>query len=324
MRETKHRRVKQLVVVLLAVFLIAIALLLLNIWDSSQDIYQSQSDNQAVVYQNTEYVLRPNVESFLFIGLDKFDDEVYADSYKNDQQADFLMLFVMDHDAQKITAVHINRDTMTGINILGLNGNKVDTVIRQIALSHTYGNGKEVSCNNTVNSVSALLNDVKINHYLSMKMDGVAVLNDLVGGVEVTVLDTIDESLIQGEMVLLMGEQALRYVRARQGLEDSSNLARMERQKQYATALYEKLLASIEKDEDFSIDAIAKLSDYTVSDRSATQLKQLVNKIVDYEFEGIVSLDGKSTIGNEYVEFYADQDAIDKLVIDLFYNIKSE
>ena len=67
MRETKHRRVKQLVVVLLAVFLIAIALLLLNIWDSSQDIYQSQSDNQTVVYQNTEYVLRPNVESFLFM-----------------------------------------------------------------------------------------------------------------------------------------------------------------------------------------------------------------------------------------------------------------
>ena len=33
------------------------------------------------------------------------------------------------------------------------------------------------------------LMDVKIDHYISLTMDSVAVMNDLVGGVEVTVLD---------------------------------------------------------------------------------------------------------------------------------------
>ena len=322
MRKTKQRRLKQLAIVLLAVFLVAIALGLISVWENNQDYFPTQTDNDTVIYQNQAYALKDNVESFLLIGIDKFEDSASADSYKNDQQADFLMLFVMDHDAKTVSAVHINRDTMAEINILGLNGNKVDTVIRQIALSHTYGNGKEISCNNTVNSVSALLNDIKVDHYLSMKMDAVSIINDLVGGVEVTVIHTLDESLVQGKTVLLMGDQALRYVRARKGLEDSSNIARMARQKQYATALYEKFLMCVENDESFSINAVTKLSEHIISDRSATQLKQLTEKISDYELQDILSIDGEAKAGNEFMEFYADQDAIDQLVIDLFYDLK--
>ena len=322
MGKTKQRRLKQLAILLLGVFLVAIALVLLNVWESKQDDYPSQTDDQTLIYQSKAYALKDNVETFLLIGIDKFEDSALEDSYKNNQQADFLMLFVIDHDAEKVSAVHINRDTMTNVNILGLNGNKVDTVVRQIALSHTYGNGKEISCNNTVNSVSTLLNDIKINHYLSMKMDAVAIINDLVGGVEVTVKDTLNESWVQGETVLLKGDQALLYVRARQGLEDSSNIARMARQKQYASALYEKYLSCVENDESFSINAVTKLAEHIISDRSATQLKQLTEKIADYALQDILSIDGEARVGNEFMEFYADQDAIDQLIIELFYDLK--
>ena len=322
MGKTKHRRLKKIAILLAAVFLVAIALVLLNVWEKDQDNYPSQIGNNTVIYQNKSYALKDDVESFLLIGIDKFEGSVSEDSYKNDQQADFLMLFVVDHNDKKVSAVHINRDTMVDVNILGLNGNKVDTVVRQIALSHTYGNGKEVSCNNTVNSVSSLLNNIKINHYLSMKMDAVAILNDLVGGVEVTVTHTLNETLVQGQTVLLRGEQALLYVRARQGLEDSSNIARMVRQKQYSAALYEKFLSCVENDENFSLDVITKLLEYIVSDRSATQLKQFANKLSGYELQEIFSIEGESRPGDEFVEFYADQNAIDKIIIDLFYEPK--
>ena len=41
----------------------------------------------------------------------------------------------------------------------------------------------------------------------------------------------------------LQGEQALRYVRTRYGLEDSTNSTRMARQQQYINALYAKALS---------------------------------------------------------------------------------
>lgn len=50
---------------------------------------------------------------------------------------------------------------MTEINVLCVAGEKVGTVNKQIVLAHIYGNGNEVSCRNTSDVVSALLNDIK-------------------------------------------------------------------------------------------------------------------------------------------------------------------
>ena len=100
-------------------------------------------------------------------------------------------------------------------------------------------------------------------------MDAVPIFNDLVGGVEVEVLHDftgIDDTLIKGEKVILMGEQALRYVRSRKGVEDSSNTSRMERQQQYVYALYEATKKSMESNPDFIVDASVSMTDYTVSD----------------------------------------------------------
>lgn len=58
-----------------------------------------------------------------------------------------------------------------------------------------------------------LLYGVEIDHYISLMMDGVAVLNDLAGGVTLKVMDdfgAFDPALVQGETVTLRGEQALK------------------------------------------------------------------------------------------------------------------
>ena len=59
---------------------------------------------------------------------------------------------------------------------------------------------------------SFLLGGTEIDHYLAMTMSAIPQINDLVGGVPVTVLDDfsgIDDSLVKGEEITLMGEQAL-------------------------------------------------------------------------------------------------------------------
>ena len=325
-RNDKRKLMRGLAVALLAVFLLTGAFLLLELWEKCQSIFPEQkTENTVYEYNGVEYVKNEDVESFLILGLDKFEDAINNDSYNNDQRADFLMLLVFDNSEKKFTAVHLNRDTMVNMNVLGVAGQKIGTVNKQLALAHTYGNGRDVSCRNTADAVSELLNGVKVNHYLSITMDAVPILNDLLGGVEVTVLDDfsgIDDTLIKGETVTLHGDHALTYVRERYGLEDSSNSTRMVRQRQYMTAVYDKAMLKIENDDNFVIEASSKLADYIVSDRSVNQLQEIAKKLSQYKFTEIETLEGESVVKDGLMEFRPDADSIDKIVFELFYKKK--
>ena len=325
-RNDKRKLMRGLAVALLAVFLLTGAFLLLELWEKRQSIFPEQkTENTVYEYNGVEYVKNEDVESFLILGLDKFEDAINNDSYNNDQRADFLMLLVFDNSEKKFTAVHLNRDTMVNMNVLGVAGQKIGTVNKQLALAHTYGNGRDVSCRNTADAVSELLNGVKVNHYLSITMDAVPILNDLLGGIEVTVLDDfsgIDDTLIKGETVTLHGEHALTYVRERYGLEDSSNSTRMVRQRQYMTAVYDKAMLEIENDDNFVIEASSKLADYIVSDRSVNQLQEIAKKLSQYKFTEIETLEGESVVKDGLMEFRPDADSIDKIVFELFYKKK--
>lgn len=324
---TKRKYLKATAIFLLFVFIVSSALLLLNIWDKRQGIFPTQHTEDlgtTLSHNGKEYVLKDGVETVLLMGLDKFEGVADEETYNNDRQADFVLLCVIDSANSKCTAININRDTMVQMNILGVAGQKIDTVTKQLALAHTYGNGKEVSCRNVSDAVSKLLLGIEIDRYISLTMDSVATLNDIVGGVEVEVLDDftgIDDTLIKGENITLKGEQALHYVRTRYGLEDSSNSTRMERQKQYLTALHAKAKQCAEKDEDFIIRAAAKMSDYMVSDYSANQLQEFIKKVSDYDIE-ISGIEGKSVVGEKFMEFYPDGDSVKETVIDLFYEPK--
>lgn len=317
---------KGLIIVLVAVFLISALMMFLEIWEFKQGQFPETSfAEETLEYNGDEYVIKDNIETFLVLGLDKYESESGFDSYNNDKCADFLMLFVFDNNTKKCSAIQINRDTMASMNILGVAGEKIDTVTKQISLSHTYGNGKDVSCRNTANSVSSLLMGVKINHYISITMDAVPLLNDLVGGVEVTVLDdfsSVDKTMVEGANIVLSGEQALKYIRSRAGLDDSTNESRMSRQKQYMDCFYKQFQEKIKEDDKFIADASLKVSDYIVSDRSVTQLQEIAKKINNYEFLGIKTLEGETRMGEKYIEFYPNEDFVKKTVVDLFYKIK--
>lgn len=325
--KVSNNYLKIIAALLSVVFVVAGVLLGLELWDKNRGNFGTvlEADN-TIVYNGKEYVLNQNVETFLVLGLDKFEGASSNDSYNNDKQADFLMLFVFDNDAKKWSVININRDTMAKINVLGVAGNKVDTVTKQIALAHTYGNGRNVSCQNVANSVSVLFGGVKINHYISFDLDSVSIVNDLAGGVTLTVLDdfsTIDPTLKKGETVTLMGDKALTYVRTRYGLEDSSNSTRMERQKQYLEALYQKLAEKSNTDSQFILNVLTQLDDHIISDRSVTQLKEISEKCMEYEQDAFLTIEGKNKMGEKYVEFYPSQDSLDKIMIDLFYKPKS-
>ncbi|MCD7783979.1 MAG: LCP family protein [Oscillospiraceae bacterium] len=253
--KVRKNLVKVVLYVLCIIFLVLGIVLLLNAWEQQHYSYTpetsdgasgdgtvtqgAQSQTADIEYNGVKYKLNKHIENVLLVGVDKYLASTDTNTYINSEQADFIMLVVIDTDQESYKVLHINRDTMTDVQVLGITGVVAFTNYEQIALAHTYGNGQEDSAENTVDAVSQLLYDVDIDHYITVTMDAVAIINDAVGGVTVTALDTINDDIIEGETVTLMGENALLYVRTRMGLEDSSNLHRMERQEQYLKALME-------------------------------------------------------------------------------------
>jgi len=317
---------KILAVVLAVIMIISAVFYVIGEWERRTGVYTDAPPGYSdeLEYNGNKYNVKDNVETVLVIGLDKPISEDDA-SYNNSKQADFIMLFVMDNTAKTSKAIHINRDTIASMNILGVAGETIDTVTQQIALSHTYGNGKEVSCRNVANSVSKLLMGVEIDHYVSVPLDAVPVFNDLVDGVTVEILDDfsqVDASLVKGEKITLNGEQALKYIQSRQGVADQSNANRMARQRQYITALYDKFVEKSKNNSEFVADSALEAADYIISDCSVNKLEGYLNKLTTLDFSGISEIEGEIKKGEEYMEFHPDTNLLKQLVIDTFYQLK--
>lgn len=320
-RNTRQTLLKIATVIVVIVLLFSTVMFLFSVWERYNGGYHGDGSlsDDTLTYKGENYVLRDGIETLLVLGLDTYAG-TEVESYNNNKQADFLLLLVMDTENNTCKGIHINRDTITDMNVLGVSGDRIDTVQQQIALSHTYGNGKEVSCRNTANAVSSLLG-VAVDHYLSVTMDAVPIYNDLVGGVTLEVLDdftSIDAAMQEGATVTLTGEQALAYVRARKGLEDPSNSRRMARQKQYLEALYQRTHQCVQEDGFASKVALA-MTDYLVSDCSGNKLESLMTRYAEHPLDTIYSLDGESIQGETFMEFYPDTDDLVQTVIECFY-----
>lgn len=322
-----RRNICKAIVILLGLILLSALLLsLLSNWESRHstvDVSESYGpDDGRVSLNGSWYVPNENLNVILLIGVDKYKSQTESESYNNNQQADFLMLLLMDEQSETYTALHLNRDTMTDITVLGVRGENAGTTTGQLALAHTYGDGGHKSCRNTVDAVSNLLYGIEIDHYIAVTMDAVPVINDLAGGVTLTILDdmtSVSPKLQEGATVTLTGEQALAYVRTRYGLEDSTNISRMERQRQYLSELRNILSAKMAVDDTFLLDVINQTSLYMISDCTANQLSRMYEQWGFYVDGGIKTIEGEAKTGDEYMEFYPDEESLKQLVVDLFY-----
>ncbi len=279
------------------------------------------SVSETTLETEPKYVFRDDLQTILFMGLDKFEAPVEKMGYLNDQQCDFLLLMILDEKSQTVDVLHLNRDTMTEIRRLGVGGGNAGKFTGQLALSHTYGSGGSDSCLNVTRSVSKLLKGVRVDHYVAMTMAGVAKLNDLAGGVDVEIpvdMTMVDPAFEKGATVHLEGEQALLFVRSRGLLEDSTNLSRMERQREYLTGLYGKLLNAKNSDNNFTTRSLVEMSSYFQSDLTVNQLSSLADKMAECELKPFTTIEGEAVKGEEFMEFYVDEESLDSVVRTLF------
>lgn len=341
-KDNKHGRAlnQRLFYIIFGIVLIFIASLLIyqgiSAWEAEESQVEGAASSPSVddsrltlTYQGQVYQLKDSLNTILVMGIDKFQEDVDTDeeSTRNDMQADFLSVLVVDESTGVSRILQINRDTMTKVPILDIFGNSAGTQTEQIALAHTYGTGDTDSCRNTAKAVSNLLYGVPIDHYISLTMDAVGMINDAIGGVEVTVMDDFSETdptLVYGETVTLTGEHALNYVRSRKNMDDPTNTNRMARQNQYLTAFYQKLASQSSSNSNLIFKLVFDVSPYMVSDCSANQLSEILNSALS-NFNGeIEEISGEAVKGVTYMEFYPDETALEEKVIDMFFEPVTE
>ena len=287
------------------------------------DLTEHYTQDGLLEYAGSFYKRKENLMTVLLIGVDQTKGSGTLGSYRNGGQADFLRLAIIDRENKRVFQIGIDRDTMTPITILGVLGNPSGERMAQVSLSHGFGDGKESSCALTVEAVSKLFLDTPIDFYVAMNLDGVRVLNDLVGGVTITLEEDfswLDPAMTEGTTLTLTGEQAEIFIRTRYSSSSGTNEARMERQEQYLQQFVLEFEQRVQEDEQFIGKVYDELTEYLITDLSKGQMINEVAAAQDYELESVLWLEGEHRVGSDgFMQFYADQEALEQMVIDIFY-----
>lgn len=276
---------------------------------------------KTLIRNGVAYFPRQDITVVLVLGIDRFGVVEPSQSYNNHGAADMVSLLIFDEVRQICNVLCLNRDTMLEMPVLGVNGKQAGTAYQQLALSYTYGSGMEDSCENTMQAVSDFLYGIEIDHYIAMNMDAIAILNDAVGGVTVTVKDdfsTIDPTITKGQL-RLMGQQAIHFVRTRKDVSDQTNISRMERQEQYVDGFVESFRAKQAESTKFIVSTYEDVSDYIVTDCTVNAISGMMSRFAEYQVQDVISPEGKNVLGNTYYEFHVDEKQLDSLILDLFY-----
>lgn len=283
-----------------------------------------------VRYNGTIYRYNEDILTFVFMGIDKLSEVKKVEEGIDGGQSDAIFLLVLNPHSKGATIIGIPRDTMAEVEVYDRDGEYRGTDIRQICLQHGYGDGAELSCERSVTAVSKLFYNLPIHGYCSINMGAIPLINDAVGGVDLIALEdvlleeketSISFSAKEGEELHLEGTDAYGYLRGRDTRVSYSAAGRLERQKQYLTAYAEKALEAMKSDITLPVTLYKMLSKYMVTDITLDEVSYLATQVAGYRFtdDNICSLAGEINTEGRYEEFYADEEALYELILNVFY-----
>ncbi len=194
----------------------------------------------------------------------------------------------------------------------------------QICLAHAFSYGLEDGCIKTANVVKDILLNRKMDGYYALNMGGIRELNDLVGGVPITVTEEfleIDPDLTVGETITLTGEDAEKFVRARMDMEDDRNELRMARQEVYLDSFIRQF-DNLSEEEILSI--YDKMMDYVVTNMGSKTFADLTSVCKDYTKLDSIKIDGTSQTENGFETFRMDDVSRIETALKLFYSASEE
>ncbi len=281
---------------------------------------------EEVTYGGETYRYNPNIVSILFLGIDEQGKvKVRTEGFGKGNQTDVILLAAIDADKKVVTLLNISRDTMTNVDILSYDHKTiVGRRVMQVALSHAYGDGADLSCALAADAVGELIGGLPINGYAALNYGALGILNDAVGGVSVT----LDEDMTisgkeykAGDVVSLKGDMTADYIRSRTGVGNGTNAERMGRQEGYIKGFIGRCLSSGRNPAKLVLDLYHAADEYTVTGLSQDEIVYLGATVLSGGWTvEIQSVPGELML-NDIYEFYPDQQGLSKILLDIFYTM---
>ena len=277
-----NRITKPIITVLLA------ATILLSLSGFGWKQAKGRASSEAVTETTSPVAQTPSgVQTMLLMSLTDYQVPGSVKTLRNDRQVDFIMLMTIDADANTTTAVQIDPDIEVPFQHQGA----AKAEIMPLGEVFTYGSGGSDSNLNILMAVSKLMDNVKIDHYMTFDADSVSIMTDMLGGVTVNITDSFPEAypeLAKGGNVCLDGKNAdifFNYVAP----EDSDNTSHMRRQQEFIKGVYGPFSSSAGQEE-FVTQLSMKLGEKMNTDLTLSQMLKLMEALQEYKLGGDIQM----------------------------------
>lgn len=273
------------------------------------------------------YKYKSDNVNILFMGIDDHGTEEEKAEIGGNNQADVIILINVDFKENKMTLVNIPRDIITEVNAYSPTGGYSGTEKLPIALSYSYGDSKHTSCINTLNSVRRMFYNIPINSYLSLQVNGIATINDSIGGVDVKCPEDLAETspngitMVKGESYHLEGDDATFFVMTRRKDTPDANLLRNERQRIYLSSFIQKTINLSKSDLSTPLRLYNEAEPYTCTNISANKVTYLASELLGKGAIGTETISVPVTVTQveNHAENYIKEKEFYELFLDVFY-----
>ena len=152
----------------------------------------------------------------------------------------------------------------------------------------------------------------------------IGTVNDAVGGVTVEMDDDYtlyNAKFKKGATVHLQGEEAQEFVQGRDITVSGSAYSRIGRQKRYLKAFISQAKKTLAQNPTLAVNLMSQLSDYMLTDISTGEVLYISTELsgCNFDEENMQILQGNIQMGEQYEEYYLDDEAVQQTIIDLFY-----
>ena len=240
---------------------------------------------RTITWKDKEYQYNSLITTILYAGLDSTDPLKASETYSNKARADSISVVILDKKKKKMSILALNRDTMTEIRRYTRTGEDMGTYVSHLGYAYSYGDGGEVSCEDLKEAVEKLLG-ISIDEYAVTNQSSITSINDLVGGVTVTVpnddLAAMYPELKKGAVVTLDDSNVKDFLQHRDTAADFSNEGRIERQQAYVTAYVDLLKNRLASEPDQLWQEIGQMNDYlqtSITKNKYLSLARLLEKV---------------------------------------------
>ncbi len=340
----EKKKKKKLPIILRIIFALVAIILIIAIITGGTFIFLTRSGKQDITpstatdaeyvetieYDGKTYAYDDDVVTFAFMGIDQRELQT-SDETSVVGRADSDIVVALDTADGTMSVIAIPRDTMVDVDMYNNEGVFLNAENMQLCLAYAVGDGGEQSCKNVTTSMSRILYGVPIEKYFALDLNGIAPLNDAIGGVTVKSLYDFTDFGVDigvGETVKLKGKLAETYVRSRGHNNLNASLNRTDRQVQYIKAYAQQLLPAVLNDFGVVTELYNTASQYSqtnitlnnVTYMASVLLSKGVTDFNTYTLQGEMTATPAQYDGEVFAEFHPYEDKLMDVVLEVFYD----